>query len=104
MNRSQIIVRMTLLACSVVLLVPAHGAATWQAGGNAICTATGNQYEIQIISDGAGGAIIVWTDERSGLDIYAQRVGPSGAVQWAEDGMAICAHAGNQSTAQIISD
>ena len=32
---------------------------------NAISTAIGNQRESQLISDGAGGAIITWQDRRS---------------------------------------
>jgi hypothetical protein len=98
-------------AISLVVLVLAMGVAPspcavagWQENGNAICTNSANQFEIQIISDGTGGAIIVWTDERSGLDIYAQRVGAAGVVQWTVDGIAICAHQNNQSTAQMTSD
>ena len=44
---------------------------------NPICTAANDQYYPQIISDGSGGAIITWSDNRSGShDIYAQRVSP----------------------------
>ena len=86
-------------------VVPSPCAGTgWQENGNAICTNSANQFEIQIILDGAGGAIIVWTDERSGLDIYAQRVSAAGVVQWTVDGLAICAHQNNQSTVQMTSD
>ena len=38
------------------------------------------QFGAQLISDGAGGAIIVWGDLRSNTDhdIYAQGITPSG--------------------------
>ena len=41
-----------------------------------VCTATGGQVSPAMVSDGAGGAIITWSDNRSGDsgDIYAQRV------------------------------
>jgi len=46
----------------------------------ALCTATGLQGSPTIASDGAGGAIVTWTDFRSGTnsDIYAQRVDANG--------------------------
>ena len=42
-----------------------------------LCTAAGDQLSPTIVSDGAGGAIVVWQDSRSGSanpDVYAQRV------------------------------
>jgi len=42
--------------------------AQWQVDGVPICTAVNDQYSPKIISDGTGGAIIVWQDERSGSD------------------------------------
>jgi hypothetical protein len=57
-----------------------------------ISGASGNQSSPCIVSDGSGGAIIAWADDRSGIavDVYAQRVNASGAVQWTADGVAIC--------------
>jgi|GEM_PF-1325576 len=85
------------------------GAGTPQWNGNngvAICAATGNQYFPIISYDGVGGAIIAWTDYRDDVtdaigDIYAQRVGSSGVVQWAANGVAICNAAGNQYNAVL---
>jgi hypothetical protein len=55
--------------------ISATGAVQWTANGVAFCTATGEQVWPTIASDGAGGAIITWSDSRSGTaDIYAQRV------------------------------
>src|SRR5436190_22291004 len=47
--------------------------------GLLVCGASGPQWEIDIVSDGAGGAIIGWTDSRNDpgdqdRDIYAQHV------------------------------
>ncbi|HTR97055.1 MAG TPA: T9SS type A sorting domain-containing protein [Candidatus Acidoferrales bacterium] len=48
----------------------------WSAGGNPVCNATGAQLLTATLSDGAGGAILGWTDTRSGSsDVYAQRIG-----------------------------
>ena len=85
--------------------INASGAAQWTANGVAICTATGTQQYPQIISDGAGGAIVTWQDNRgANADIYAQRVNSSGAVQWTANGVALCTATGDQIECQIASD
>jgi hypothetical protein len=85
--------------------VNASGAVQWAANGVALCTASYTQQEPQITSDGAGGAIVVWLDGRNGnLDIYAQRVNASGAIQWTTNGVAICTALDEQRYFQIISD
>ena len=67
-----------------------------------LCTASGDQYSLRLVSDGAGGAIAAWVDERSGgweADIYAQRVTADGVVHsaWPTDGLALCTASGDQS-------
>jgi hypothetical protein len=85
--------------------VNASGAIQWTANGVALCTATGNQESPQITSDGAGGAIVTWSDYRGASpDIYAQRVNASGAIQWTANGVALCTATGNQESPQITSD
>ena len=79
---------------------------TWAPNGIAICTENYNQWYSQICSDGAGGAIITWEDERSGLkgDIYVQKVNSIGDVQWVDDGVAICTENNTRGSPQICSD
>jgi len=85
--------------------VNSSGAVQWTADGVAISTASGEQYEPCLISDGSGGAMITWFDYRSGdWDIYVQRVNSSGVVQWTADGVAISTAADEQSYSQIVSD
>lgn len=56
-----------------------------------ICIATGEQESQQVVTDGSGGAIIAWSDERTGeRDIYAQRIDGEGRILWAEDGVLVC--------------
>jgi len=75
----------------------ALGAAQWTSGGVAISTAANDQFLPQLVSDGAGGAIIAWADLRNGnYDIYAQRVNASGVAQWTANGVVICNAAGLQ--------
>ena len=86
--------------------VDASGSALWSDNGTAICTAPNQTYEPQLVSDGSGGAIITWSDYRSGsnLDIYAQRVDASGNALWTDNGTAICTAANHQEYPYIVSD
>ena len=75
--------------------------------GVAICTATGEQRYPKIISDGSGGAIITWYDERNGSsnpDIFAQRIDASGTTLWTADGVSVCTQASYQEDPQITID
>jgi len=72
--------RGSLLALALLLLsLPLSASAVlavWPADGRGLCLATGDQQWPQAAPDGTGGAIVVWTDYRSGSDgdVYAQRV------------------------------
>ncbi len=53
----------------------------WTPQGTPVCTAAGDQTVPALVSDGAGGALVVWQDSRSGTPaIYAQRVSDGGIV------------------------
>ena len=86
--------------------VSAAGAVQWTANGVALCTATGEQWGPNITSDGAGGAIVVWYDQRSGsnYDVYVRKISAAGAVQWTANGVALCTAAGDQYNPVITSD
>ena len=82
-----------------------NGAVLWTTDGVSLCTAANEQLYPQLVSDGAGGAIITWQDKRGGnIDIYAQRVNPNGAALWTTDGMVISAATGEQWYPQLVSD
>jgi len=79
------------------------------ADSTALATASGGQQFPVIVPDGAGGAIVAWQDGRSlanGLDIFAQHVLASGAVDpaWPSNGRALAAAAGQQDIPKIVSD
>jgi hypothetical protein len=81
------------------------GVTTWTADGVPLCTAPGLQLYPAIASDGAGGAIVAWIDQRlPERDIYVQRVNAAGVVQWAHNGVALCTAAANQWTVKIVAD
>ena len=63
--------------------IDASGTALWAAGGILINGQPYDQWVNGIISDGAGGAIIVWADDQPYHDIIsAQRVNASGTLLW----------------------
>jgi hypothetical protein len=81
------------------------GAVQWTANGVAICTFMGNQIGPVIASDAGGGAIVTWGDARgSNYDVYAQRVGSAGTVQWTTNGVPVCAAPDFQGPPRIIAD
>jgi hypothetical protein len=72
-----------------------------------VCGATDNQWWPVVASDGAGGAVIVWEDDRLGssnTDIYAQRVGPDGSFYWASNGIPVCTAAGKQQQPRVVTE
>jgi len=85
--------------------VSGSGVPLWGANGVALCTATGDQSNPTIVSDGAGGAIVTWNDFRgTKYDIYTQRISSGGVVQWTTDGVAVCTAGGHQQYPTITSD
>jgi hypothetical protein len=62
-----------------------------------IATVPGEKYDVFIVSDGDGGAIMAWEDRRGGdYDIYAQRLDADGQTLWQLDGVAVCSAPGDQ--------
>jgi len=90
----------------IVVTWASISSAQWAYNGTPVNTIVGIQQDPVIVSDGAGGTIIVWRDYRSGshADIYAQRIDRSGRALWAADGVPICTAAGDQYRPAALSD
>jgi hypothetical protein len=86
--------------------VNGHGDTLWTKDGVALCTIKKSRYAPAIASDGSGGAIVTWYEERTGgnNDIYAQRVDASGVIQWPSGAVALCEYADSQQDPVIASD
>jgi hypothetical protein len=81
------------------------GAPVWLADGNAICTAFNDQVVPEIISDDAFGAIITWSDDRSGnWDVYVQRVDYEGNILMMGDGIPVATERGHKLFPRLIPD
>jgi len=82
-----------------------NGNATWIANGINVCNQTGNETLPQIVTDGAGGCMIVWQDTRSGTSIiYGQRLNGSGSPQWNSAGVALTTGTASQTKVVAVSD
>jgi FlgD Ig-like domain len=84
-----------------------QGKRAWITNGVALCTATNIQSYPSIASDGAGGAIVTWSDNRLGTlqtDIYARRITAAGTALWTADGVGVCTAGSSQASPVIISD
>jgi hypothetical protein len=82
----------------------AAGAAQWTANGVAVCSAALIQQDPTVVTDTQGGAIVAWRDERTGVDVYAQRVNENGVAQWTANGVAVSTATGNQESPTMIPD
>lgn len=81
------------------------GTLLWAENGVPIYIGIETMYSHKALPDGAGGAIIVWWDSRSGnSDIYAQRIDSDGDILWAADGIPVCSATGDQELPYIITD
>ena len=92
------------------------GSLLWGQSGTVICNDTTEQKMVVLCTDGAGGAIVAWTDKRDAVqyDIYAQRINATGKTQWGNEkswggnpdrnGTVICNATRGQYNTQICSD
>jgi hypothetical protein len=81
--------------------VNVSGTTLWTANGVSACGNVGTSHRMgAMVSDGAGGAILSWDDDRnsfvSGWDIYAQRLNASGTLQWGANGAVVTNAGGDQ--------
>ena len=84
----------------------AGGVPQWINNGVALCTDPADQSTPAIVTDMHGGAIVAWSDWRSGIerDIFAQHIDSLGIVQWAIDGVAVANKPEREHNEKIISD
>jgi hypothetical protein len=81
----------------------------WPVGGVALADSGFGAGPPTLVSDGAGGVIVVWEDARDtsdsiAEDIYAQRVDGNGVKQWAPQGVVLCKRFGLQFSPQATTD
>ncbi|MFN8587618.1 MAG: T9SS type A sorting domain-containing protein [Candidatus Eisenbacteria bacterium] len=88
-----------VLPAALLLFAPAAVHAQWvtaRSTNNIVCNADWNQNHLVTVSDGAGGFVSVWQDQRSGArdDIYAQSFDANGFARWTANGVVVDATVG----------
>jgi hypothetical protein len=92
------------LALALCLLSFTTATANWEYNGTRL-GGLSQAFVNDAVPDGAGGAIIVWTEQRFGdYDIYIRRIDGNGNPLWTTDGVAVCSALNNQDNAALISD
>ncbi|MCG9128355.1 hypothetical protein JT359_12205 [Candidatus Poribacteria bacterium] len=84
-----------------------EGKVLWEVDGIPICIDDTDQSTQAILTDGEGGAVFVWEDERRSSefqDLYIQRVDSQGIIQWKKDGIPVFASESSQSEPILIAD
>lgn len=85
--------------------IDSNGVIKWTANGVALISKASQQQDAKLISDGVGGAIIVWQDSANGAwDIYAQRITSTGTLAWLATGVSVCNAADAQINPRIETD
>lgn len=81
------------------------GYAVWDSGGIPIVSTSGHQYDHRVVSDGKGGAFIVWMDYRnSNWDIFAQHMDSLGNLTWDTQGVPVAVLSGDQQYPSLVPD
>ena len=79
-----------VVALGMALVAAAPAVAAWTPDGVPVTTADNDQIRPAIVGDGAGGAIIAWSDDRvGGFGIYAQRLDADGNPLWTPNGILV---------------
>src|SRR6185436_19738654 len=84
--------------------VRADGTVMWADSGVSAAVVPGYQEAPSIISDGVGGAIVLWQDPAHGGDLYAQRVDGSGTALWGSTGVPVCTEPDEQAFPSMVPD
>jgi hypothetical protein len=88
--------------------VDINGNTEWGDYGVVAVNAPGRQEDPQLVTDGSGGAYIIWMDYRDESDaegdIYAQHINSDGSLGWDAEGLVLVNQEGQQSSPNICSD
>jgi len=95
------------LAAMLLLGLPVEGEAgtpVWPVDGVPVCVTPDYQTDPIIVPDGNGGAIVAWSDSKTG-QTFIQRLNGEGIPKWAQNGIEIVDdYPGTQYTKDIIPD
>jgi hypothetical protein len=92
------------LVLCLVMTVPSPVLAGWDLGGNVVCSAAHERYNLRLIPDGGDGVFCSWTDRRDLVSqVYLQHMDAQGNPLWQTDGQPVSETADNAG-AVIVAD
>jgi hypothetical protein len=85
--------------------VNASGNPLWGANGMVVISDSLNQNKPQLTLDTRGSLYVVWEDFRdANIDLYGQKITPSGTLLWPAAGKPICTFEGDQMQQALLSE
>ena len=85
--------------------VTAQGEPLWGANGMVVISDSLNQNKPQVALDTRGNLYVVWNDFRhSNVDLYGQKITPSGTLLWPAAGKPVCTFEGDQMQQALLSE
>jgi hypothetical protein len=103
--------QLPLITFSLLVLCSANTFSQWNANpalNTSVCATTKNQQNLNVVTDGKGGAIIAWEDSRNSTltqtDIYVQRIDKNGNAKWTINGITVCSNDSDQAAIGIAAD
>ena len=85
--------------------IDSFGVVQWTVDGVGIATKTVREHNEKIISDDAGGAMVIWEQQSGGgWDVWAQRVNHNGLIQWVSGGVPLCTVYANRLNPRVQKD
>ncbi len=82
--------------------IDAEGNIQWQTDGLEICDFQDKLQVCDIVGDGAGGAVIVFSQQGNPPGLYAQRINDSGDRQWGNNGVKISSTFADQTMCDAV--
>ncbi len=84
--------------------INAAGNAVWATNGVPVTTKPLREHNEKIVSDGKGGAIIVWEQQQGTWDVWAQCIDSNGVAVWQSGGKALSTVSSNKLNPKIQKD
>ncbi len=96
------------IAVTALLLLSSQAGAQWSPTGAPVCVHPAGQYLGASVADCAGGAFVMFGDDRSanGVDIFLQHLTAAGTITsgWPATGIPVCTAPGDQGGGGVIAD
>ncbi len=78
------------LVLALIETTPSSSVASWNQGGNVVCSAANERYGLRMVPDGSDGVYCAWTDRRDLVSqVYVQHMDAQGDPLWQTDGLPV---------------